>query len=110
MCREVFSNVVEVLSVSVTSYIVNIVLLFLLILIVNYYLPPLFNRYVKIREIKAVTGKCATCSILSQLRKKFKDRERREYLTYMFALHRTAYMGERSDYAKRLVIYYLIKS
>ena len=72
--REVFSNVVEVLSVSVTSYIVNILLLFLWILIVNY-LPPLFNRYVKIREIKAVTGKCATCSILCQLRKKFKDRE-----------------------------------
>jgi len=74
--------------------------------------------YVKVREYKAVTGayfkiynqfihmlkrsagKCMTCACLSHARREFRDRESRSTITYMHAQHRTAYMGERREYAK----------
>ena len=56
------------------------------------------------REYKAVTGKCHTCAALSNMRKKYGDKVvRRQYLTQLFQLHRTAYMGERMEYMTRLV-------
>ena len=57
--------------------------------------------YVRIREFKAVSGKCETCMKLSKLRRSFHDDRRREYITMMHALHRSAYMGERMTYANR---------
>jgi hypothetical protein len=57
--------------------------------------------YVKIREFKAVSGKCHCCSKLSVMRRTFKSQQDREYVTMMHGLHRTAYMGERMDYADR---------
>ena len=57
--------------------------------------------YVRIREFKAVSGKCDTCMKLSKLRRTFHDDQRREYITMMHALHRSAYMGERMTYAVR---------
>lgn len=58
--------------------------------------------YVKIREFKAVTGKCSTCTLLSHARRTHRDRERRSKITYFHALHRTFYMGEREQYAARI--------
>lgn len=57
--------------------------------------------HVKIREFKAVTGKCSTCAKLSDARKLFKDQARRSYITEMHYLHRSAYMNERMKYAER---------
>jgi len=56
------------------------------------------------REYKAVSGKCYTCAALSNMRKKYGDKVRREYLTQLFQLHRTAYMGERMEYMTRSII------
>ena len=55
----------------------------------------------KIREFKAVTGKCQCCADLSTLRRTHKSQMDREYVTTMHALHRSAYMGERAAYAER---------
>ena len=49
-------------------------------------------QHVKIREFKAVCGKCQCCAKLSSMRKKFKSQQQREYVTSMHALHRSAYM------------------
>jgi len=57
--------------------------------------------YVKIREYKAVSGKCNTCAILSDLRRKCNDKLRKQEITYLHCLHRTAYMNERLEYAKK---------
>ena len=57
--------------------------------------------YVKIREFKAVSGKCNTCAILSDLRRKCNDRLRKQEITYLHCLHRSAYMNERLEYSKR---------
>jgi len=62
--------------------------------------------HVKIREFKAVTGKCSTCAKLSDARKLYKDREQRVYLTEMHFLHRSAYMNERMKYAERRQLAY----
>jgi hypothetical protein len=59
--------------------------------------------YVKIREFKAVTGKCKTCAFLSIARRKYRGRQHRSYITWLHALHRTAYMGERMAYAERII-------
>ena len=61
----------------------------------------LLFSHVKIREFKAVTGKCSTCAKLSDARKNFKDQARRTYITDMHYLHRSAYMNERMKYAER---------
>jgi hypothetical protein len=58
-------------------------------------------EHVKIREFKAVSGKCQTCANLSTLRRTFKSQQDREYVTMMHALHRSTYMGERLTYAER---------
>jgi hypothetical protein len=58
-------------------------------------------EHVKIREYKAVSGKCQCCANLSTLRRTFKSQKDREYVTMMHALHRSTYMGERLTYAKR---------
>jgi hypothetical protein len=57
--------------------------------------------HVKIREFKAVSGKCQCCANLSTLRRTFKSQRDREYVTMMHALHRSTYMGERITYAAR---------
>jgi len=57
--------------------------------------------YVKIREFKAVSGKCNTCAILSDLRRKCNDKQRKQEITYLHCLHRSAYMNERLEYCKR---------
>ena len=54
--------------------------------------------YVKIRQFKAVTGKCDTCANLSLKRRTFHDSNAREQITMMHALHRSMYMGERLCY------------
>ena len=53
---------------------------------------------VKIREFKAVSGKCKTCAILSDLRRKCNDKQRKQEITYLHCLHRSAYMNERLEY------------
>jgi hypothetical protein len=58
-------------------------------------------EHVKIREFKAVSGKCQCCANLSLLRRTFKSQRDREYVTLMHALHRSTYMGERIAYAER---------
>lgn len=57
--------------------------------------------HVKIREYKAVTGKCGTCGDLSHARRTFRDSESRTLITYLHAMHRTFYMGERFQYGIR---------
>jgi hypothetical protein len=59
--------------------------------------------YVKIREFKAVTGKCQPCALLSIARRKNRSNDLRDYVTRLHCLHRTAYMGERMEYAKRIM-------
>lgn len=56
---------------------------------------------VKIREFKAVSGKCGTCALLSQARRSYRDKVTRHHITQMHALHRTMYMGERLKYYYR---------
>ena len=58
--------------------------------------------YVKIREFKAVTGKCDTCAALTHARRTFRDDKSRQLITYMHYLHRVTYMGERKTYAQRV--------
>jgi hypothetical protein len=58
--------------------------------------------HVKIREYKAVTGKCSTCAALSKVRKESKCKETRAYITTLFAYHRSLLMGERMEYHKRI--------
>ena len=57
--------------------------------------------HVKIREFKAVCGKCKTCDILCCARKTFHDAKSREHITNLHAYHRTMYMGERQCYYER---------
>jgi len=57
--------------------------------------------HVKIREFKAVTGKCNTCAMLSDLRRESRDNAGRSYMTQMHWLHRSTYMAERMSYAQR---------
>ena len=58
-------------------------------------------KHVKIREFKAVSGKCTTCCLLSEARRKQLSLAGRRYLTELHALHRTMYMGERLQYYER---------
>jgi hypothetical protein len=57
--------------------------------------------YVKIREYKAVSGKCNTCALLSYARRTRRDPKARLHITQMHALHRAEYMGERLAYYMR---------
>jgi hypothetical protein len=56
---------------------------------------------VKIREFKNVGGKCGTCAHLSDVRRKCNDLKRKQEITYLHAMHRSAYMGERLTYNER---------
>jgi hypothetical protein len=58
--------------------------------------------HVKIREYKAVTGKCDTCAKLSKARRQTRCKKTREYVTALFSLHRSLQMGERMAYAERV--------
>lgn len=58
-------------------------------------------EHVRIREYKAVTGKCLTCAILSDLRRTRKDSGGRKQTTTLQAYHRSAFMGERETYYDR---------
>lgn len=89
----------------IASLLVFCLLLLLIFLMINIFheLVVLYIRYVTIREYKEVTGKCSTCALLSQLRKKFRDDTRKRYITNLFSLHRSAYMGERKEYSNRYV-------
>ena len=62
-----------------------------------------FFQHVKIREYKAVSGKCYMCSILSSLRKKFVETSLRGEITELHALHRITYMSERRFYYARIM-------
>jgi hypothetical protein len=57
--------------------------------------------HVRIREFKAVCGKCTTCSDLSNLRKSCRDSAGRAQITKLHYFHRIMYMGERMQYAER---------
>ncbi len=57
--------------------------------------------HVKIREYKAVSGKCKTCALLSEARRKQLSSAGRRYITQLHAFHRTMYMGERLTYYER---------
>jgi hypothetical protein len=57
--------------------------------------------HVKIREYKAVCGKCLTCEKLSTLRRNSKDLNARSKLTQLHAFHREMYMNERETYYDR---------
>jgi hypothetical protein len=60
-------------------------------------------EHVKIREFKAVSGKCQCCANLSSMRKTFTSHNR-EYVTMMHSLHRTTYKGERLTCSRILLI------
>jgi hypothetical protein len=55
-------------------------------------------QHVRIREFKAVTGKCHTCAVLGIARKTHRDRMSREHIKLMHYLHRSAFMNERVSY------------
>ncbi len=57
--------------------------------------------HVKIREYKAVSGKCKTCALLSETRRKHLSLAARRYTTQLHSFHRSMYMGERLEYYKR---------
>jgi len=57
--------------------------------------------HVKVRKFKAVSGKCMTCSHLSELRLNTRDNARRANVTLLHSYHRHMYMGEREGYYKR---------
>lgn len=57
--------------------------------------------HVKLREYKAVTGKCKICALLSEARRKVLGLAGRRFITELHALHRTMYMGERLSYYAR---------
>jgi len=53
-------------------------------------------QHVKLRKFKAVSGKCAICAKLSELRDRHKDVTSKRQITALHALHRSTYMGERA--------------
>lgn len=59
------------------------------------------TSHVRIRMFKAVTGKCATCALLSALRKEARQNTKRQYINSLFCYHRSAFMGERAAYSSR---------
>ena len=58
--------------------------------------------HVKIREYKAVTGKCTHCAILSFLRSTTKNSLWCEEISDLHVLHRVTFMSERKSYYERL--------
>jgi len=67
-----------------------------------------FNRkweihypHVFIRKYKLVAGKCATCLLLSRLRKEATTRRALELIKVVHIMHRSMYMNERAAYKAR---------
>lgn len=58
--------------------------------------------HVKIREFKVVSGKCNTCSDLTDLRRKTRKNAVIVKITKYFALHRFTFMAERMKYYERI--------
>jgi hypothetical protein len=50
--------------------------------------------YVKVRKYKSSCGHCNLCAILSDKRRKFRDRSGREEVTNLFALHRMSTISQ----------------
>lgn len=84
---------------------INLITLFLYEESVTYHQLKVLWRecfpHVKLREYKAVTGKCQTCTMLSAAKRKKLDRVTRKYLNELTALHRSFFMGERILYYSR---------
>ena len=59
--------------------------------------------YVKIRKYKSSCGHCNLCTILSERRRKYRDRAGRAEVTNLFALHRMSTIGERQMYYDRRI-------
>ena len=57
--------------------------------------------HVKIRVYKQVTGKCFTCTQLSELRNMFAHVDLKKIITNLHEMHRATYMGERLKYYER---------
>lgn len=57
--------------------------------------------FCKIRQYKAVTGKCNCCGVLSDMRRKYRATKIRQDVTDLHALHRITYMAERQTYYKK---------
>ena len=57
--------------------------------------------YVKIREYKAVSGKCYICAKLSVLSGKHRTREAMEYIKVCRVIHRADFMADRNLYQQR---------
>jgi len=51
--------------------------------------------HVKIRDFKAVEGKCNSCAMLNEARNKFENYFIRQQITDFHALHRITYMSEK---------------
>lgn len=71
------------------------------LMVTDTYFYRLWNEqfpHVKIREYKAVTGKCQFCAILSNLRAESKNRSYRKEITRLHSLHKVTYMAERQAY------------
>ena len=58
---------------------------------------------VKVRKYKSSCGHCNTCTMLSEMRRKFRDKEGRLEITKLFAFHRLSTMGERRAYYDRRI-------
>jgi hypothetical protein len=58
--------------------------------------------HVRIREYKAVSGKCACCANLSHMRGMSKNPAMRIEISELHALHRITYMSERERYYERI--------
>lgn len=57
--------------------------------------------YVKVRKYKSSCGHCNLCAMLGEKRRQFRDRDGREEVTNLFALHRLSTVGERRAYYDR---------
>ncbi len=57
--------------------------------------------HVKVREYKAVSGKCDVCAALNTIRRQKLDHATRGYIVRLFTMHRSMYMGERLSYYMR---------
>lgn len=65
------------------------------------YIWDLCYPNVKIREYKAVTGKCKTCANLSEIRRKFNSAAARALVKELHKFHRIAFQSEREAYYLR---------
>jgi hypothetical protein len=59
--------------------------------------------HVKIREYKAVTGKCSACALLNEARNKIENNVIRQKITDLHALHRVTFMSEKRTYYAKIL-------